>query len=68
MLLLGRGRKKLPNIDSSRILGPRLQTAQDKQRHHDRARPVGNLLDVKRKPLGQQHDFDGDEGHARHGT
>ncbi len=35
----------------------RLAGVEDEQRHHDRARPVRNLAQVKEKPAGEQHDL-----------
>ncbi len=45
------------------LLGCRLERHQYQERHQHRARPVRDLIDVKGKPAGQQHDFD---RHQRH--
>ena len=49
------------------ILGARLQRRQHHQRHDGGARPVGNLVEVERRPHRQQHDFDRQHRHAAPG-
>ncbi len=54
----GGSRKSSRDGNIERVAGPRPQRHQDKQRHEDRARPVGHLGDVKGRPARKQHDFD----------
>ncbi len=63
-LLLRRGDEQLQNIRSARVGRFRLQAAQNEQRHHDRARPVRHLANVKRKPARKQHDFHRNKRHG----
>ena len=55
---LRRRGEQLPDRDAARIGGARLQGLQDEKRDHDRARPVGDLVEMERKPARQQHDLD----------
>ncbi len=64
VFLLGRRREQLADVHVAGILGDRLARAQNEQRHHDGARPVGHLVEVEWKPSRQQHDFDGNVGHS----
>ena len=40
---------------------------QHHQRHDDGAAPIGDLVEMERKPSRQQHDLDRHHRHARHG-
>ena len=55
---LRRRSEQFPDRDATRIGGARLQGLQDQKRDHDRARPVGDLVEMERKPARQQHDLD----------
>ena len=57
--------EKLRDRDAARIGGPRLQRLQHKKRHHHRARPIGDLVEMEGKPARQEHDLD---RHGRHAT
>ena len=48
-----------------RVARPRLHRHQHQQRHDHGARPVGDLVEMERKPVRQQHDLD---RHHRHGA
>ena len=63
-LLFGRRGEQLADVHVARVLGHRLARAQNEQRHHDGARPIRHLVEMERKPSRQQHDFDGNIGHA----
>ena len=53
--LHGRDDEQFSDIDSAGIAGKGLEGGQHKKRHHHGARPIGYLVDVKGRPLGQQH-------------
>ena len=55
---LRRRREQLPDRDAARIGGARLQGLQHEERDHHRARPIGDLVEMERKPARQQHDLD----------
>ena len=63
-LLLGRCRKQLANLHVAWVPGGGLARAQNEQRHHHRARPVGDLVEMERKPARQEHDLDRHIGHG----
>ena len=56
--------EQLVDGDAARILGRRFERHQDEQRHQHGARPIGDLVEMKRKPLRQQHDLDRHHRHA----
>ena len=49
--------KQFLDRDPARVAGARHQGAQHQQRREHGARPVGNLVDMKRKPSRQQRDL-----------
>ena len=55
------------DADAVRILRARLQRRQHHQRHDRGARPVGNLVEMERRPHRQQHDLDRHHRHAAPG-
>ena len=63
VFVVGRTDEKFLDIDVARIFRFRFQYGQNQQRHHHSARPIGNLVDVKRRPLRHEHGFD---THHRH--
>jgi hypothetical protein len=50
--------KQLVDADTADVLGAGLQRRQHHQRHDGGPRPIGNLVEVERRPHRQQHDFD----------
>ena len=63
--LRGPGAEQFLHVHAAPVAGARAQRHQHHQRHDHRARPVRHLVQVERKPVRQQHDFD---RHARHGV
>ncbi len=55
---LRRSREQLPDRNAAPIDGAGFQRLQDQERDHDRARPIGHLVEMKRKPARQKHDLD----------
>ena len=53
-----RREKEFVDADPLGIARDRLQRAQHQQRHDHRARPIGYLVEMERKPARQQHDLD----------
>ena len=64
---LGILQEQLVDADALEILRPRLQRRQHHQRHDRGARPVGNLVEVERRPHRQQHDLDRQHRHRAPG-
>ncbi len=56
--------KQLVDRHAARIDRLRLERLQHQQRHDHGARPVGDLVEMERKPLRQQHDLDRHHRHA----
>ena len=50
--------EKLLDGDPLGVARSRLERLQHQQRHEDGATPIGNLIEVERKPFRQQHDLD----------
>ena len=55
--------EQLVDADALGILRQRLQRRHHHQRHDRGARPVGNLVDMERRPHRQQHDLDRQHRH-----
>ena len=55
------------DADSAGIPGARFQRRQHHQRHDGGARPIGNLVEMERRPHRQQHDLDRQHRHAAPG-
>jgi len=56
--LIGGTDEQFPDPDAARIPGPGFFRRQYQKRHHHGPRPIGNLVDMKQRPFGQQHGFD----------
>ena len=59
--------EQLVDADAADVFRARLQRRQHHQRHDRGARPVGNLVEVERRPHRQQHDLDRQYRHAAPG-